>query len=273
MAAPRNRKHIIVGGSPRSELYRPHSRKMTTRAVPAPGSRPAHGMALAQSLASVVAQAHQRRAEAGLQVHGAVPGVYVQFESQPGVPLRLCSLEDARQGIELVAVAHTQTDEAEPRRIEQATVFVPDGKVKHFVTRFESYAKTTPKKKNERRYEAMLDPVGTLRLATLRGLWTDATEVYPEQQDTIWWEVWLRRQDGNELARLLQFAGLQHLHVAARRLQFEDRIVTLVRATAEQLAGRWMCSTISPRCGAPKRRPRPSSIWHPTNRETGPRTC
>jgi len=152
--------------------------------APAPASRPAHGKALQQAFESAVVQANQRRADAGIQVHGAVPGLYVQFESQPGVPLRVSSLEDARQGIELVAVSHVLTQEAEPRRIERATVFVPEGKVKHFVTRFESYAKTTPKAKGERRHEDMLDPVAALRLATLRSLWTDAAEVYPADQES-----------------------------------------------------------------------------------------
>ena len=236
MAAPRNRKHIIVPGKPTAERYTPHGRKIDIPKPPAPASRPAHGKALKQALESVVVEAHQRRADAGMEVHGAVPGLYVQFESRPGVPLKLSSLEDARQGIELVAVSYAQTEEAEPRRIERATVFVPEGKVKHFVTRFESYAKATPKTKGERRHEDMLDPVAALRLATLRGLWTDATEVYPADQETIWWEVWLRRQDGSELARLMEFAGLKQLEVAARRLQFDDRIVTLVRSTAEQLS-------------------------------------
>jgi hypothetical protein len=48
--------------------------------------------------------------------------------------------------------------------------------------------------------------------------------------------VWLRRQDGYELGRLLEFAGLKELDVAPRHLQFEDRIVTLLRASPEQLA-------------------------------------
>ncbi|MGO8992555.1 MAG: S8 family peptidase, partial [Polyangiaceae bacterium] len=142
----------------------------------------------------------------------------------------------ARQGIEIVAVTRAKTEEPEPRTIERATVFVPEGKAKHFITRFETYAKTTAKKKGERRHEAMLDPVATLRLATLRALWTDATEIYPADDETIWWEVWLRRHDGGELARLTEFAGLRHFDVAARRLQFDDRIVTLVHATAAQLS-------------------------------------
>lgn len=236
MAAPRNRKHIIVPGQPTAEPYRAHTRGGGSEKPPAPTSRPAHGKALKKALESAVVEAHQRRVDAGINVHGAVPGLYVQFESQPGVPLNLSSLEDARQGIELVAVSHTQTDEPEPRRIERATVFVPDGKVKHFVTRFESYAKTAPKKERERRHEDMLDPVAVLRLATLRGLWTDADDAYPAENETVWWEVWLRRKDGNELARLMEFAGLKEIEVAPRRLQFDDRTVTLVKATTKELS-------------------------------------
>ncbi len=184
-------------------------------------------------------QAVERRkaaADAGILVHEAVAVLYVQFESQPGVPLKLTSLEDARAGIELVAVTQSKTAEPEPRTIERATVLVPYGKVKHFITRFEQYSNPTPKKKGERRHEDMLDPVATLRLATLRGLWTDGEEVYPTDQESIWWEVWLRRHDGEELARLMEFASLMELEVAERRLQFHDRIVTLVRATPVQLS-------------------------------------
>lgn len=236
MAAPRNRKHIIVPGHPTAEPYTPHSRIIHTSKPPAPASRAAHGRALRRAFDSAVTEAKRRRSEAAIVVHGAEPGIYVEFESQPDVPLQLASLEDVRQGIELVAVSHTQTDETKPRRIERATVFVPDGKVKHFVTRFESYAKSGSKKKGERRHESMLDPVAKLRLATLRGLWTDAPDAYPAEEETICWEVWLRRHDDGELARLMEFASLKHLDVAARRLQFDDRIVTLLRAKPSQIA-------------------------------------
>lgn len=236
MAAPRNRKHIIVPGKPTAEAYKPHPRKIEPTKPPAPASRAAHGRALKRALDAAVAQAHQRRADAGIQVHGAVPGLYVQFESQPGVPLKLSSLEDARQGIELVAVSYASTGGAASRQVERATVFVPDSKVKHFVSRFAAYSKTAPKKKGERRHEDMLDPVAVLRLATLRALWTDSTDVYPADDETIWWEVWLRRQDGSELGRLMEFAALKGLDVSERRLQFDERIVTLVRATSEQLS-------------------------------------
>jgi len=234
VAAPRNRKHIIVPGHPTTEAYRPHGRDIETPKPPAPESRRDHGNALKQALQSAVLEAHQRRDAAAMQIHGAIPGIYVQFESRPGVALKVESLEDKRQGIELVAVS--RTDEAVPQRVERATIFVPEGKVKHFVTRFERYAKTEPKAKGERRHEAMLDPVAVLQLATLRSLWMDSSEIYPANDTVIWWEVWLRRHDGSELARLMEFTGLAGLDVAARRLQFDDRIITLVRASPAQLA-------------------------------------
>jgi hypothetical protein len=236
VAAPRNRKHIIVPGAATAEPYRPHGRRIEVQKPPLRTSRSAHGQALAAALRSAVVEAGQRRTDAGISVTGAAPGLYVQFESQPGVPLKAQSLEDTRQGIELVAVSYARTDEPEPRSIERATVFVPEGKVKHFLSRFETYAKTTPKTKSERRHEDMVDPIAALRLATLHGLWTDASEAYPAESETLWWEVWLRRQDGRELERLLEFAALTRLTVAPRRLQFDDRIVTLVRATAQQLS-------------------------------------
>jgi hypothetical protein len=236
VAAPRNRKHILVPGPPTAEAYRPHGRTIKiTKPVP-PTSRAKHGKALERSLKAAVVEANNRRDDAGIEVHGAVPGLYVQFESQPGVPLQVTSLEDARQGIEVVAVSAINAAGPKSQRVERATVFVPDGKVKHFLKRFESYSKTTPKAARERRYEDMLDPVATLRLATLRGLWTDTSGAYPGENEPIWWEVWLRRQDGNELERLMEFAAVRQLDVAPRRLMFDDRIVTLVRGTPAQLA-------------------------------------
>jgi len=239
MALPRNRRHIVVSDPPKVERYTPHRLRIPARELPIPSSRPAHGAALKQSIQHATHEALKRRETAfaaGLSVHGAAPGTYIEFESQPDVPLNLTSLEDMRAGIELVAFTERETDEPKPRKIQRAEVFVPDGKVKHFIKRFESYAKTSPKQKRERRYEDMLDRVAALRLATLRSLWTDDEDAYPGDGETAWWEVWLRRHDGGELSRLMEFAAAQGLGVGERRLEFHDRIVTLVRATPAQLS-------------------------------------
>lgn len=235
MASPRNRRHIIVQTKPVAEPYKPVVGGSRAK-LPVPENREYHGRVLKQSFEAAAIAGHQRRADAGIQVPGAFPGIYVQIESQPGVSLELSTLEHMQKGIEVVAVTYARTNEPEPRLIELATVFVPEGQVKHFISRCEIYAQPTPKKKNETRHEGMLDRVAHVRLATLRAFWTDSPETYPEEDEPLWWEVWLRRHDGGEVQRLMAFAEMLRLPVGKRRLQFDDRIITLVHATAKQLS-------------------------------------
>jgi hypothetical protein len=162
------------------------------------------------------------------------PGLYVEFESPPGVELKLESLENRRRGLEIVAVRRAPVAPEGPV-VQFATFFVPDGALRQFFDRFQQYAEeTTPK--GAPRHKDMVDRIAALRKATLRALWTDATEVYLDHDETIWWEVWLRRHDGNELQRLFEFAEQTGLDVGERRLRFDDRIVVLVRGTTAHLS-------------------------------------
>src|SRR5262245_20523692 len=134
MPAPRNRRHILVPTPPSREDYRPHPRSIDLPTPPAPEDRGRHADVLKRSLVEAQRQGQERREAAEITVHGAQPGLYVVFDSQPGVELKLQSLEDKRQGIELVGVTRHQA--ADGAAIERATVFVPEGKVKHFISRF-----------------------------------------------------------------------------------------------------------------------------------------
>ena len=168
-------------------------------------------------------------------MHGAEPGIYVQFDSPPGVELKIESLEHKTKGIEVVAVRSVSPGPQLPL-VQRATVFVPDGHLKHFVTRFEQYANEKTEKGKPKHKEAV-DRIAALRRATLRALWTDAENDFPAEHDETWWEIWLRRHDGQELQRLHEFAGASGFEVGERRLAFDDRIVVLALATAAQLSG------------------------------------
>jgi hypothetical protein len=233
MAAPRNRKHLLVPDAPRSEDYRPHPRKVDIPVYPGPPNRPAHAATLRDALTTIRDEADASRQAAGITVAGAPSGITVEFESPPGFDLKLQSLENKQKGIELLNVRYTSSETDEP--IQLATVFIPDGALKHFFDRFQQYAEQTTKK-GEPRHKDLVDRIATLRKATLRALWTDTVDTYPADQEVIWWEVWLRRHDGGELSRLLDFAGQTDLTVGERRLGFDDRIVILVQGTAAQLS-------------------------------------
>src|SRR5262249_42099655 len=137
-----------------------------------------HARALRRELTVVEQEAHQARDATDISVHGAEPGIYIQFESPANVELKLESLEDRRKGIELVAVQNTPG--VERSIIQLATVFVPDGSLKHFFDRFEQYERQRTKK-NEPRHKDLIDRIAALRRATLRALWTDSTEAYPRE--------------------------------------------------------------------------------------------
>jgi hypothetical protein len=236
MTMPRNRKHIFVSTPATGEQYTPHPSKKFPPELPGPKDRPAHARALTKALEAAEREGRKRREAVDIVIQGAVAGFYIQFEGQPGVPMNLQSLENKLQGISLVAVTDIDTEgEVGTKPVQRATVFVPDGAVKEFVKKFSDYAfeKT---KGGEPKNKALVDRIAFIRLATLRALWTDDLDVYPGENEIIWWEVWLRRHDGLELERLMVFAGQAGVEVGRRRLEFEERLVVLVRGSAQQLS-------------------------------------
>jgi hypothetical protein len=235
MAAPRNRRHLLAPAPPQTEAYTPHPRKVEPVGFTRPGNRQEHAARLQRALSAATEESRTSREAQGITVRGAKPGLYIQFESLPGVPLKLESLEDKREGIELVAVRTVVLDH-EQRTIQRATTFVPDGKLKHFFTRFQDYAEKQTKT-GEPRNKEMVDRIAEIYRATLHALWTDAEEAFPSEEERIWWEIWLRRSDGRELERLHEFSGAVGFALGPRRLAFDERIVVLANATRGQLSG------------------------------------
>ena len=231
--AERDRLHIVLRGQAASEPYRRPPRRISSPSDFVPANRREHGQHLERALKQTEAAGQSRRQAEGLRVDGAVDGIYVRFESFPGVELALESL-DPRQGRvhpELRAVRQVKVDN---RTFEQAIVFVPDGKLGYFLRRIEAYL--TSAEDNKPRHYKLLDRVQAIGLASLEELWTDAGAEFPASTDPVWWEVWLRRRDGRELERLGQFAQAAEVAVGPQKLGFADRLVVLVRATRGQLA-------------------------------------
>jgi hypothetical protein len=156
----------------------------------------------------------------------------VVFESFPGIELALKRLEP-RQGKhhpELRAVQEVMVDD---KIIERATVFIPDGTLGRFMTKIEKYLQTTDSER-PRNFE-FVDRIRTIGLASLKELWTDPPEEFPPHDDRVWWEVWLRKRDGQELDRLGEFASNINARVGRQSLGFADRTVVLLEASASQL--------------------------------------
>lgn len=231
--AERNRPHLFVDGRVTAEDYTHRAGGGGENQAPAPPDRAGHARRLITALEQADDAARRRRHAGQVPVPGAIPGVYVTFESFPGLELALTSLDPQRGNVH--AELRSVREEARPGRpVQVATVFIPDGKVGTFVRKFEQYEETAGNANPSNR--TMVDRVAAIAAATLRALWTDAEADFPAAGQSVWWEVWLRRRDGREAERFSAFAEAAQCPIAATRLSFHDRTVLLVQASPEQLA-------------------------------------
>lgn len=220
--------HIILHGTTAREPYRPHPPAIKSPPIP-PRDRATWAARLSSELKNAMDDAQQRRTTTAIRVQGVTPGIYVEFEqATDSPPIELEKLESRSKGIELVSVS----GEEGPQR---ARVFIPDGSVSYFFKKFEAYAgkeSASGKPKNQK----LVESIGAIRLATLRALWTDNPGQYPVDSEAIWWEVWLRRHDGQEEERFTAFAKQARVRLGERTLSFVDRLIVLAFATPEALS-------------------------------------
>lgn len=161
-------------------------------------------------------------------------GTYITFTSFPGLDLALESLDPQRGGEqpELVSVA---VDETEEGIVQRATVYIPDGKKEYFIKRISEYIETVAEDKA--RHAALVEGIWSIRRATIQELWTEPRHMFPPTDGKqYWWEVWLRRRDGNELQRFNDYAQQHGLPTSEHFLGFGDRTVALLRASTDELA-------------------------------------
>ncbi|MBL8601248.1 MAG: S8 family peptidase [Myxococcales bacterium] len=228
MAAPRDRQHIFLSPTVATQNYASPRQGGGPKELSGPHDRPAHAKALEVGLSEAIREAGDRRMRAQLPIDPERVGMYLTFESSKGIELNLEGLQNPSKGIELVACVREGDH-------ERATVYVPDSQRGFFFERLQAYERSTGRR-GETNYRDVIDRVSAVRLATLRALWTDGPDTFPAIQEQVWWEVWLRRTDRGEVERLRHFAEKKQLAIGRRRLDFEDRIVVVLRGSAEQLS-------------------------------------
>jgi|GEM_PF-1140411 len=201
---------------------------------------------------SLVAQIESAEQQAAAQVAAkptaeAPNGIVLEFQSDPNFELRLKSLESEGSGIEL------RNARVDSNGVMHAAVFIPNGKVGLFVRKFEAFADPTkdskpkvPTKSGKPANYNLVASITQIRLAALESFWTDKG-AFPSDQQTLWWEVWLREATNphNVVDVFRQRAQAVGAMVSERSLRFPDRRVVLVRATVTQLLALRACSKSS----------------------------
>ena len=167
----------------------------------------------------------------GLEVNN---GIYLAFESEQDFELKFQSLDFQTSGIELCAVKEIDSQII-------ATVFVPEGKLTHFLKKITQYKEeNTPKDKQGKdkpRNKDLIEGINAIKLAALEALWIDNLELLPVENNPVWWEVWLRRSSKIDFELFLRDHAEQlQMKVSKEAIRFLDRTVILVYGTKQQMS-------------------------------------
>lgn len=220
--------HLLLKDTAAAELFispRAYGPKITLPSR----NRQAHGSYLKERLDNIEKESSglaKEKATYGIDIRN---GICLQFESDPDFPLKLESVESVRSGIELLAVNMIN-------RKMVATVFVPDGKLAHFVKHVEQYLTEETLKGNPKNKD-LVDSVADIKRAALEALWTDDKTEFPSDGQSVWWEVWLRTGSDRQalLSTFREYCDRFGLRLGSDQLSFPDRSIVLAYGSREQM--------------------------------------
>lgn len=221
--------HLLIKNSVSTESYsRPKKGMVGVEPKTPARDRQTHAQQLLEQIQQVQLQEKEiieQQKAFGLDVSN---GIYLAFESEPDFELKFPSLEFQPSGIELCAVKLVNQQTV-------ATVFVPEGKLTHFITKISQYQlENTPK--NQPKQKGLVESITAIKLAAIDALWTDEQNLMPDAGESIWWEVWLRHSAKIDYeAFFREHAPQLDLKVGAESIKFSDRSIVLIFGTREQI--------------------------------------
>lgn len=230
------KSHFILDNVSETEPFSPPRTRITPTSIPQP-NRQRHGSRLLGNIETIrplMDEAREIQQNSGLD-EGL--GLQVEFESIPDVELAFESLARDNSGIELLNVRRSENK-------TMATVFVPDGKLDHFERLIKDYLEEKRDRAGRLRdHKSLINTLQEIRAASIRALWTDDEDVFPEDDNEVfWWEVWLpvRRDRYATTASFRRLAEMQEIRVAEEEFEFPERTVLLVHSTKSHMQNSMM---------------------------------
>jgi hypothetical protein len=221
--------------------------RLENTATPLPYTRPPGGGRTKFQLPPRDRVPHARQLAAGLQqaesnvasmreehpvTDDAIDGVPITLRSDPGHELAVESLERRREGIELLSVRRDAAG------ITIANLFVRRDKIINLLRLVQRYEREDDARSGRPKNQKLIESIASIRLLAVEDLWQDDPALYPSSNQSIWWEVWVRRGQEEAVVAFERFRSIANaiqVSISTRFIQFPERIVTLVYGTAQQL--------------------------------------
>ena len=222
------RPHLIISDSATPEPFTSPP-AVPRRRIP-DCNRQQQGERLLGQLATIKETAgmlHQEREAIGLEPGF---GICIQFESTEDADMPVERLSRDSQGIELLNVKRDE-------HIIRATIFVPEGKLQHFEKLIKQYLEEETSKGNPKN-RPLVNTIEQIRAAAFEELWTDDDTALPQnEEEEIWWELWLPVRKGRieVLGAFRRHAELLGLTASKNHLEFPERTIIAARGRKTQL--------------------------------------
>ncbi len=225
----RSRKfpHIYLSDKGKSEKYtRPPGGGDDS--PPPLRDRVEHAQALELSIGTAIQKARQQMDSREPGIAAGAPGFYLEFQILADGANAFQQLGDRTKKIELVAVKKIPDREG----IVTATVFVPETATEYFLKKVRKYRDEETDKGNPKN-EALISRLETVQIGTVKSLFTDDLNLFPENGQDVWWEVWLRQERSSvfeDITRILNIRTKPHA------ITFPEREIVLVMSNVEEMA-------------------------------------
>lgn len=228
-------KHIFISGNVNREKYKAPSSMGAQPRIPV-RDRASQSQKLLRQFDVIwqtKAQLHQQREAEQIATR---EGTYISFTSAADCDLITKSLEDLRKGIRLLNVKEITL--GENHKQVRATVYVPNGKEGHFISKIKKYQEEETSK-GEPKNATLVNSIEDVSIALLEGLWTDNQHLIPAEA-TKWCEVWLNvntkeNLEKEQIDKFLVTLERIGIEVKNNSIIFPERAVLLINANRQSL--------------------------------------
>ncbi len=224
---PERKPHILIKGFAGLEDF--SSRRRSRNPVIPLQDRYQHGQSISRQYASIIQSYDARRDQSPTPITKDV-GVYVEIVGMPDCELPLDSLDTS----DFKLRSCRKVDDH-----EVAVVFVPESRRRAFQSKLKQYLDPNKDGKSGPRNHNLVDSIAEIKLADLQSFWTDASSLFPQDEDqVVWWELWMKKQP-NEKKPLhvpKQLAERINAQIGNTYITFFDSLVVLIKASSRQLS-------------------------------------
>lgn len=230
--ANNQKKHIVFSGRTTPERYT-FPGIVVTQFTIQERTPSEHGKQLKDKLTAIQQQISQD--EDAVLPQGLIREdvIYIDFLSDVNIKLAFDSFEDGRSGNYHLLSCFEEENHY------RALVAVSAKGLTKLITMVEEYSSKLTKSNNPKN-QKLVSNISDIRRASLKSFWNEPFLPFPNEDEQIWWEVWLRKEinsndDVEEQKVVTQLAAIG-ASVGSRRLVLPEHIIKLVKATPLQLS-------------------------------------